>query len=346
MQLLDGTPCIFLIIESSTKAKAIVGQQTTSFSLAGLVRWLRTQKIKTTYIHFLSTSIAYLLLRVGLADKPLYWIMWGADFYRLPQVRRNYFLPLSEKFMPPINSIKSRIIMFMSLPSYNHVDKILPKVDYFVGYPEEYEHVQKELNLPMELIPWEFYFDVTEMERPAINFGSGHILIGNSDDPTNNHLDILNLLLDRGMKEFPLIMPLAGASSDYQLAIADKIIGFDSDILSEYVDPKTFFQKMEKVSYVIYGHLRQQGVGTILPLIYAGKKVFLWESNPLFSILKRWGVLIFSLDKMSLEDLVPLTQMQVEGQRKTLEEFNSHAKGNERWKKILQDRSQKKVDLN
>ncbi len=346
MRVLDKTPCIYLIIYSTSKARVSVGNQSLTFSLTGLRRWLRVQEIETTYIHFLSTSIAYLLLKTGLAEKPLYWIMWGADFYRLPQVRENYFLPLSKEFMPPINSLKTRLIKFMSLPSYDHVEKILPKVDYYVGYPEEYDHVQQELNLPMELIPWEFYFDVTEMERPEINQGLGHILIGNSDDPTNNHLDILELLKERNMSHHPLIIPLAGAKVEYQLAVSDKVVEFNAEVLNEYVDPKTFFKKMETVSYVVYGHLRQQGVGTILPLFYAGKKVFLWESNPLYTILKRWGLLIFSLDKMRAEDFVPLTQIQIAEQRRTLEEFNSQVKGNERWTEILKDRSQKKVDLN
>jgi len=346
MQKLDKTACIYLIIHSSYKARAIVGNQTLAFSFAGLGRWLKSQEIHTTYVHFLSTSIAYLLLRSGLADKTLYWIMWGADFYRLPRVRADYFLPLSKEFMPRIDGIKSRVSKFLSLPSFDHVERILPKVNYFVGYPEEYNHVQSEMNLSMELVPWEFYFDMTEMERPAINHGTGKILIGNSDDPTNNHLDILELLISKGMMSHPLIMPLAGANPDYRLAICDKAHEFNIDLLEEFIDLSSFFKKMEEVSYVIYGHLRQQGVGTILPLIYAGKKVFMWESNPLFSIFERWGLQIFSLDKMTPEDFFPLSQMQVDNQRHTLEQFISHQKGNERWLEILKDRPQKKVGLN
>jgi len=92
---------------------------------------------------------------------------------------------------------------------------------------------------------------------------------------------------------------------------------------------------MSKVSYVVYGHLRQQGVGTIIPLLFAGKKAFLWDVNPLKGILTRWGLSVSSLDKISPDDFTLLQPNEVERQRKALRKVLSVKADKKRWEKIL-----------
>lgn len=308
-----------------------------NLSLVQLNRLLATLDISRCYIHFLSSSIAYVLHKTNLKNRPCYWIMWGADFYGLPAFSNNYYLPKSKQFAWKNNGWKSKLIKFLGLPSSKYVMNIFDHIDYFVGYEEEFMLTQMALHHDMKFIPWEYYFNIEELDVPLINQGAGTILIGNSDDPMNNHLDTLQKIeevVEEGQK---IIIPMAGASPTYLSKLKEardqshaKIV-----LIEEFMKGDAFFSMMDEVSYVAYGHLRQQGVGTILPLLFSGKKAFLWDANPLKKILTRWGLSISSLDQLAKNDLSPLSSNEVEQQRKALRKVLSVKADKQRWNKIL-----------
>ena len=327
----------FVRVRSHKDVLYQTAEESRSMSLIQLNRLLITLNPSRVYIHFLSSSIAYILHKTNLKNKPCYWIMWGADFYGLPTFSSRYYLPKSKPFAWKNDGLKSRLIQFLGLPSSKNVMNIFNNIDYFVGYKEEYELTQMTLNHQMKFLPWEYYFNIDEMDLPPIDQGAGTILLGNSDDPMNNHLDTLEKLeshIDTGQK---IIMPVAGASTVYlsKLKEYQSVTKADLLLIENFMDSQTFFEMMKEVSYVVYGHLRQQGVGTVIPLLFAGKKAFLWDANPLKSILERWNLKVSSLDKMTKSDLSILSPNEVESQRKGLRKVLSVKADKERWMKIL-----------
>ncbi|HCC8073849.1 TPA: hypothetical protein M8J30_005062, partial [Klebsiella aerogenes] len=53
--------------------------------------------------------------------------------------------------------------------------------------------------------------------------------------------------------------------------------------------------------FVIMNHIRQQGVGNIISMIYFGAKVFLRLENPTFSFLKEKGIKLYSVQELENE---------------------------------------------
>lgn len=306
-------------------------------SLVQLNRYLGTLNPSRCYIHFLSSSIAYILHKTKLSEKPCYWIMWGADFYGLPSYSDLYYLPKSKPFAWKNNSLKTKLIQFLGLPSSKSVMNIFKHINFFVGYEEEFALTQMALEHKMEFLPWEYYFNIQELETPPINQGQGTILLGNSDDPMNNHLDTLEQLEKVISPNQKIIMPVAGANVTYLNRLKEYKASSKADIvlIEKFMNSDAFFDLMSEVSYVVYGHLRQQGVGTIIPLLFAGKKAFLWDVNPLKDILTRWGLKVASLDNISFKDITLLQPNEVEHQRKVLRKVLSVKADKKRWEKIL-----------
>lgn len=306
-------------------------------TLVKLNRLLASMNISKCYVHFLSSSIAYILHKTNLKSKPVYWIMWGADFYGLPSFRHQYYLPKSKPFAWKNAGFKQKLIEFLGLPSSKYVMGIFKDIDFFVGYEEEYKLTQMALGQPMKFLPWEYYFNSSELHLPRVNQGKETILLGNSDDPMNNHLDVLHQLeghIDQGQR---IIIPVAGAPAKYmtELKLFQKNSKANFVFIERYLESEAFFKLMEEVSYIIYGHLRQQGVGTLLPLIYEGKKAFLWEKNPLKATLERWGLNVNTIDTLSRKDFEKLSVSQVNQNRKIIDQVLSPEADAKRWKRIL-----------
>lgn len=328
---------LFVTIKSHQDVRILEGDDQSTLTLRGLNVWLRKKNISSVYIHFLSNSIAYALYKSDLIRLPCYWIMWGADFYGLPAFSDRYYLPKSLPFAWKNNTWKHKLAQFLGLPSSTYVMKVLKKIEYFVGYEEEFTLTQMALKHEMKFVPWEYYFSINELNRPAVNQGQGAILLGNSDDPMNNHLDVLQKLEQVVTTDQRIIIPVAGGSKVYIEKLKEVQSRSKAEIVLQetLLDSKSFFELMNEVSYVVYGHLRQQGVGTILPLLYAGKKAFLWEQNPLKAILERWGIAIDAIDSLSSEDFKKLSAEEVSNHRKKMDTILSVEADTARWSRIL-----------
>ena len=333
----DSNGQLFVIIDANRKVFVQSPIEKFHCSLPQLNKWLQKQDIDFIYAHFLSNSIAYVIHKTGLFNKPLAWIMWGADFYGLPQWSEHYYLVDSKPFAWKNKGLKSKFSKFLGLPSSDSVLKLIPHINYYIGYKEEYTLVSNAFASKMTYVPLEYYFSLEEFGRPEINQGKGDILLGNSDDPMNNHIDVLKKIEMQIGETHKVICPVSGAKSAYrdELQTLVENLACNVELIHEYLETAAFFKKLDSVGFVIYGHLRQQGVGTLLPLIYSGKKVFLWEANPFYQTLKRWGILVYPLDSFTNSDLAPLNSKEVECQRSALEMICSQEANDARWKNIL-----------
>ncbi len=330
---------VYIVIDAEKRINVYLNDKELTFSIKECEKWVQRQRIESVYIHFLSYTAANFILNSGLANKKLIWLMWGADFYGLPAFSDSYYLADSLPFAWKNKGAKRMIAQTIGLPSDRDVMKLLHEIDFFVGYKEEFDLVCNKISgTKMTHIPMEYYFSIEEMQKPEINQGEGYILLGNSDDPMNNHLDVLKLLNENIGESCPeIICPIAGANGKYQKALTEFVDASELKVqfLHENLSPPEFFKILDKVSYVVYGHLRQQGVGTLLPLLYQGKKVFLWETNPLYSILQRWNINVTELDALEVESFTKLEMWEVVRRREEMDKVFSQAANEERWEKIL-----------
>lgn len=329
----------FVTIKSHNEVKVVDQDDELHMTLRELQNWIRSKEFSSVYAHFLSNSMAYVLFKTQLTKLPCHWIMWGADFYGLPSISDRYYLPLSRPFAWKNNTLKHKLIRFLGLPSSKYVIKVMKDIDFFVGYEEEFKLTQMILGHKMKLKPWEYYFSIKEMNLPKVNQGTGAILLGNSDDPMNNHLDTLKKLEEVVSDGQRIIIPVAGAPDLYLQKLKEVQASSKAQVVlqEKLLDSKEFFGMLDEVSFVVFGHLRQQGVGTLLPLIYQGKKAFLWNTNPFKSVLERWGVEINAIDDLVKADLIKLSDQEVVSNRSSMDRVLSVEADAERWEKILSE---------
>ena len=123
------------------------------------------------------------------------------------------------------------------------------------------------------------------------------VLLGNSSDYSNNHLDIFQLIKGINKK---LIVPLsyAGYNSYKKLIINEGERVFDKlfSPITEFIPLIKYNKLLLSCNTVIMYHIRQQALGNIFMSLYIGMRVFLNKKSGTYKYLKDRGVIVFDLD--------------------------------------------------
>src|SRR5690606_3405679 len=97
-----------------------------------------------------------------------------------------------------------------------------------------------------------------------------NILVGNSADPSNNHLEILDKLLPYKDADIQIYTPLSYGDQDHAKLVSE----YGKKLFSEKFSPVTDFMKEENylnflcsIDIAIFNHKRQQGMGNITTLL-------------------------------------------------------------------------------
>ena len=163
-----------------------------------------------------------------------------------------------------------------------------------------YGTYDQNFDLAKGLIPSETYSG----DRPL------RVLLGNSSDPTNNHIDACRLLLKTLKVEKRIICPLSYGDPVYSNIFQQ----WAQNHLQEQFSPITHFMNREdyinflnKVDIVIMYHNRQQALGNIITSLVLGKPVFLKPNNPVCAMLKNMGIPnlydIFQIGNLNLSEV-------------------------------------------
>ena len=130
-----------------------------------------------------------------------------------------------------------------------------------------------------------------------------NVLIGNSNSPENNHMDIYPILVGgieniEGIKYF---VPLSyGHNDSYKLSVinkGNKYLKNNFCPLLDFMDRLEYVKILQGCSAAVFYHYRQQGMGNLIALLYMGTRVYLSFRNPLFLYFKRMGITIFDFEK-------------------------------------------------
>lgn len=130
-----------------------------------------------------------------------------------------------------------------------------------------------------------------------------NILVGNSADPANNHIDVFRWLLDSGInfEGRKIIVPLSyGGSPKYCQVVKDygrDYFGEQFVPIEDFMPYDEYIETMHSCGTVIMGHLRQQGAGNITAALAIGATVYLRTDSRLAIGLERMG---FYLKKYAL----------------------------------------------
>lgn len=290
---------------------------------------LYLSKFNIVIFHGLESYTRYLLILLTSKSSCLVWIGWGFDYYDSLINKGNSDVLLK----PTIKDVSKKnrrsfiqCISYIKMIIHINVKKIiLGKVKYFcpVIY-DDYVLVKK--NNP-NFIPSFISWNYGNLEEDFLKgymgtkFNGNNILVGNSATPTNNHLEIFNILGNINLKNRLIIVPLSYGVNLYRdnvIKEGDRIFFDKFKPLIDFMPMEEYVKVLASCSIAIMNHLRQQGLGNILIMIYLGAKVFVDSRNPVYSFFKKEKAYIYAIDELELEMNTTLTDEQVGYNREIL----------------------------
>lgn len=299
-------------------------------------------------IHSLPTIPLSIVSKIRKETKVV-WFAWGYDIYTKPLT----LIPL--KLFGPVTKQKTRYFRFRSLISRSYVqsrwnvikyiESVLSRIDYFSGvFPYEIE-LLKKCHPEFKAASLDFYYGSTDFfisDTPPleIKHGKKNVIVGNSADMTNNHLDVLKILSTIDIdKDSKIIIPLS-YSYDYKAYVkkvedeAEKIAPGQIVSLRTYLPFDEYIKLISNCRTAVFAHERQQASDNIFLQMIYGARVYMSETSDAYSYLKSMGLKVYSLQNEIDLFNIEMTDEDVMINREILSSLYSTTKLIERVKKI------------
>lgn len=231
--------------------------------------------------HF--TIIVLLFLQPWLLNK-CYWVILGDDLYTYRYGKRDLKWKIKEFF-------RRKIIKNMGhLVTYVEGDVDLARQWY--GTKGQYhECLMYPSNLYKE-------YDVPQKEHTTI-----HIQVGNSADPSNNHLEVFEKLIPYKEQDIKIFVPLSygeQAHAKKVIEVGVKLFGDKFVPLTAFMPFDHYLEFMGQIDIAVFNHKRQQGMGNIITLLGLGKKVYMRNDVTPWMFFNKRCIKVFDVDELQL----------------------------------------------
>lgn len=274
--------------------------------------------------------------------KLIIWILFGFEVYKYPLTYRyiKNKLPLyktyTKKWLKKKDcsgfSIRRYIKQIKTFFYESHVHKskereqedlfhsTMRRIDYIVPvYDTEMELLKEIPSLKAKFFPFQYTKWHLKDNYITLNFeDSKSILLGNSADPTNNHIDVINLLQKRNITNH-LYIPLAYGREDYKNHIRDYVENnkIDAYIQNSMIPYEEYLKHLNDCRIAIMPHMRQQASDTIHISLLRGCKVFMYKGSIGYKYFRSKGFIVFSIENDLNRDEINklLTSHQIEHNR-------------------------------
>jgi len=261
----------------------------------------------------------YLLLMLMINPwllKKCYWVIWGADLY---------------SFMYPKDNIKYKIIEKIKRV-------VIRKIGYLLTYIQgDVNIARKQYGAKGQYLETIVYLsNVVKLQDIKLkNEDVVKILIGNSADPTNEHLEILEKLRFLKDQNIQIIAPLSYGNEDY----AQKVAKFGTEIygnkfkgIRNFIPYTEYLSLLETVDIAIFNHKRQQAMGNTINLVGLGKTVYLRNSTTQWDFFKNLSIDVLDINNFDLKNTVDSQK-----NRKIVSDYFSKENLIKQWSNILKD---------
>lgn len=119
------------------------------------------------------------------------------------------------------------------------------------------------------------------------------ILLGNSADPTNNHIDACKIIDKKITDDYNIYCPLSYGDNYYSIYFqkwAKQHLQTKIHLFLDFMNRNDYIKLLNEMDIVVMYHNRQQAMGNIITSLTLGKPIFLKSQNPVFQMLKKIGV--------------------------------------------------------
>ncbi|MHC3994860.1 TDP-N-acetylfucosamine:lipid II N-acetylfucosaminyltransferase family protein [Thiomicrolovo sp. ZZH C-3] len=222
-----------------------------------------------------------------------YWVVWGGDLYDYPakkkKLKRQFYLYKKRQVIKRI----------AGLITYIRGDYELARRWY--GAEGSYHECLMYQSNTYKAIP----LPETEKEEICIQ-------VGNSANPTNNHLEILQKLRPYADEKIKIICPLSYGSKQHAKKVAatgKAWFGDKFQPLMTFLPYEEYLNSLAEIDIAVFNHKRQQAMGNIITLLGLGKKVYLRSDISTWGLFEEKGVQLFdSCGPLSIERLPAETE--------------------------------------
>ncbi|PNR91080.1 TDP-N-acetylfucosamine:lipid II N-acetylfucosaminyltransferase, partial [Petrotoga sp. HWHPT.55.6.3] len=289
-----------------------------------LFKMKRAEKI---FIHslFFSELVLLLFLNSHLLKKS-YWVLWGGDLYYYKFRNKNLKFDSYEL-------TRERLIK-----DFGHIVALVPG-DYYLA--KKWYKTRAQYHYAFYPNPIDYrYLDKIKNSKKKID--RIVIQVGNSADPTNKHIEILNKLSRFKEKNIEIITPLSYGNQQWAKKVTEagkKLYREKYKPLLEFLPPVEYGKALNSVDIAIFNHDRKQAIGNILALLYLGKKVFIKNDITTWDFFKKKGLNVFDtygLDSLTFDELIYMDENLKERNREIIAKEFSEEKCVELWKNIFE----------
>lgn len=248
-------------------------------------------KAEKIFVHGLFDSgLLWMLALQPWLLKRCYWIMWGGDLYSLLNNRRW--------------NLRDRVKAFVIKRMGNFVTQV----------PGDYQLAQERFDA--DGLYWDSFVYPSNLYQETSLVGAMsdgaliNILLGNSADPSNEHLWALERIHSLCKENIVVYCPLSYGDMVY----AKRIVSAGRNLLGERFVPLFSFLPfseyiilLNKIDIAVFAHRRQQAMGNITTLLGMGKKVYMRTSITSWAMFKNIGVEVYDVENIDIkpiEDIV------------------------------------------
>lgn len=252
-----------------------------------------------------SNDLVKLLWLMPWVLKKTYWVMLGLDLYRYQKRNTSFSSKFKEFFRRPVIKNMGHLVTYI-------------KGDYelaqqWYGTKGQYhECFMYPSNLYKE-------YDVPKKQHTGIN-----ILVGNSADPSNNHLDVFDKLEAFKAQDIKIYAPLTYGNPDYAKTIIEEgkqRFGDKFDAFMEHMPFNQYLDVLGKIDIAIFNHKRQQAMGNTITLLGLGKKVFMRSDVTQWEFFKSHDIVVYDIEYFEISQF---DQSILDRNKETVKQYFSY----------------------
>lgn len=321
----------------SNLAQAI--QLETEADYARIAKTINDSTYKIVFFHALNNKKHQLLKRIE-SNVVCVWFIWGYDLYtQWKPFERMIYQKHTLRFIDRHLTVKDRLFNFIlyKLKTYRFLfgEKTffynnIKKIDLVAPVvPTEMEYIET-LNRSIKYAPFS-YVCLEHMlgdEYRSDFVKNNNIVVGNSATPTNNHIEVFLTLSKLNLGDRKVIVPLNyGDKGEYlQLVLkrGHELLGENFHPITKFLPLKEYHDLTLNSGYLIFNHIRQQGVANVVAMGYSGTKLFFNGKSSVYKHYKDAGMHIYRLTELNKETInSPLGKVEQARNRTVLEELHS-----------------------
>jgi hypothetical protein len=216
--------------------------------------------------------------------KKTYWVLWGGDLYCYKFCPKNWKNKLRYFFLGSVIKNIGNIITYIK-GDYCYA------VEWFGSKANYHECIMYSSNL------------YKEYKAPSKQHSGINIQVGNSADPSNNHLEIFDKLEAFKEQDIKIYAPLSYGNQVYAkqvIAEGKKRFSDKFEALTEIMSFDQYLAFLGKIDIAVFNHKHQQAMGNTITLLGLGKKVYMRSDVTQWEFFKEHGMVIFDIENFKL----------------------------------------------